>query len=225
MFKKKREEEKETKSKLLKEGWTPDLIEAVTLDSRMISRLGVHCQDFDIPIDGFVIQSLNFEVERRAYGFIRLVPNEHGVVDVPTVLHFFLPGDEQYSRYPDHESTGSIGRERQNRVYGSVVLDGRYLTQYALGKNDILPIFQVCLHLEDKEWSVVQGELEMSDKTTKPMIGIRIGLSEKVTEDLKVKNADEVSLLIHGIWFKQIKVYSAESLRQNKLFQGDVGGF
>lgn len=201
-------------------GWTPELVQAVFRYSSD-RRLGFPSNDFLILIDAVVLDSNNFEVERRAYGHLEADVGANCTnANIPVVVSFILD-DESNSwfraRLEDPEIAAVAG---QQHVYGKAILNGRYSRD---GNREIcMPVFEWNLYLSESEWKIFAEAARLAEKSNLLRLGVRIGLPNSVTEETVVNDSMNTRLLIHRIWITSTAVISAKGLQGNAAFLSDM---
>ncbi len=182
-------------------------------------------KDYEAVLDGYALESNNFDVERKAYGSIRLRVGERATeIDVPVVVYFVGEDDAGYNDFhPNMENDGLLSGDDQIRIFGKAILNGRY-TPRGAGEEDVLPVFEWHLYLRSREWLAISEVLDLSDSSRLPRIGVRIGLPKSVTNDSIVNDSLNSRLLIYRIWIDSAKAYSTERLNKNAAFRFDERG-
>ena len=213
---------KKTKSETvnLTAGWTLELIQAV-LRYPTDHGLGFPSNDFLILIDAFVLDSNNFEVERRAYGHLEVAVGANRTnANIPVVVSFVLDDELNSwfkSRLEDPEIATVAGLEY---VYGKAILNGRNSRD---GNREIcMPVFEWNLYLSEGEWKIVAEAARLAEKSNSLRLGVRIGLPHSVTEQTVVNDSMNTRLLIHRIWITSTAVISAKGLQSNAAFLSDM---
>ncbi len=180
-------------------GWTPELIQAVT-EYASDHGLGFPSKDYDVLVDGFVMETNNFQTKRKAYGRLALSVGEHAVeIHVPVVTYFILEGEEEYSYFQDRiHQPQIVQNHEQERIYGRAILNGRYVPK-AAGKEDLIPVFEWHLFLQSSEWHTVRDALQMCGPTSPMRLVIRVGMPKSITPETITKDSMNTRLLIHRI--------------------------
>ena len=204
----------------LTKGWTSELIQAIRRNPGDRG-LGIPSNDFIILIDAVVIDSNNFEVERRAYGHIELmVGAEWTNTRVPVVVSFILDEDLNArfnARLEDSEIVVVAGNKR---VYGKAILDGRISRDR--NREICTPVFEWNLHLAPTEWSVFAEAARLAEKSNSLRLGVRIGFPDSITEETIVNDSMNTRLLVHRIWITSTAIVSKSGLQGNAAFLSDM---
>lgn len=225
MFKKRDDQKTAETNALLKNGWDPQLIAALTKSAKQRG-LEVPSKDYATLLDGYALESNNFEIERRAYGSIRLHIGECAAdVDVPVVVYFVGEDDPDYNDFHPHtaKNSGLLSSDNQTRLFGKAILNGRNIPKGA-GKEDLLPVFEWHLYLRNREWLAMKEVLDLSDSRWLPNIGVRIGLPQGITNESIENDSMNSRLLIYRVWIDYVRVYSTERLNKNAAFMFDQPG-
>ncbi len=224
MFKKRDDQQAAEKAALLKSGWVPQLITPL-IEFASKRGLAVPSRDYETVLDGYAVESNNFDIERKGYGSIRLRVGERATeVDIPVVVYFVHEDDRGYQDFhPQITDCDVLGGAEQTRPFGKAILNGLYISA-GVGKEDLLPIFEWYLYLRRREWAAVKEVFELSDSRYLPRVGIRVGLPSNITNDSIVNDSMNSRLLVYRVWVDTVKVYSAERLNQNEAFKFDQSG-
>lgn len=202
-------------------GWSPELIFAL-MKHPSERGLGIPSKDYEIAIDGFVLDSNNFETERRAYSHLVLVVCDNlAPVSIPVVVNFVLEddGSPRFNARPEYSEISVASGT--GRVYGRAILNGRYI--HKDNSEICLPVFEWDLFLLKNEWGIVREALQLSGRSNSLRIGVRIGFPNSVTAETVANDSMNSRLLIHRIWVSSTTVISAGGLQENGAFLSDMG--
>lgn len=199
-------------------GWTPELCQAL-IKFPTDRGIGFPSKDYFVLVDGFLLESNNFEVERRAYSHLELrVGDSFTNADIPIVISVLIDAETR-SRFNERLSDTEVAG--QGRIYGKAILNGRYTGDW---KREIcVPVFEWELYLSESEWNTVQEAAHLAGKSNFLRIGVRIGIPASVTEQTVEDDSMNTRLLIHRIWITSAVVVSARGLQGNAAFKSDMG--
>lgn len=111
--------------------------------------------------------------------------------------------------------------QEQVKVYGRAILNGRYIPK-AAGKEDLIPVFEWHLFLEDSEWQTVRDALQMCESTGAMQLAVRVGMPESVTPETIENDSMNTRLLIYRVWVTTWAAFSKNELGKNIAWQYDV---
>lgn len=187
------------------------------------SGLGLPSKDYEILIDGFMLEANNFQTERKAYGQLALSVAEHAhQVNIPVVTYFVLEEEEDYSHFLQRiQQPKNVLSQEAERVCGRAILDGRYALNPA-GKEKLHPVFEWQLFLHKSEWHLVRDALQMSGPNGRMRLVVRIGIPESITPETIGKDSMNTRLLIYRVWITTWAAFSKNGLGKNIAFQLDL---
>jgi len=195
-------------------GWSTDLLDSF-IDRASDRGLGFRSKDYFVAIDGLRIEQNNSEIERKAYGTVTLRSKKDFSLhySLPVVIYFIV-GSADYHESFSPPTPNNPRRIEDVRPIGKAMLNG-------IGFSDVQPVLEWHLYPSNDEWSVFLDAFKLSTAGCPPVIGARIGLPESITPESIIDDGFYGRLLIYRLWFESEKVFCAESLKNNYMYQHD----
>ncbi len=207
------------------QGWSEYLLRQLV---RGTERFGCQIVDLYTEIHGQLLEIENTERRHVLYGGIVQFGESGARGLIPIAIHLVQEGASNYSNYEEHcASFSDVVLQEDERIFGSVVFDGRYQGRIGSKDEKLRPGLSMYLYLRSEERDIIQSALTMpnigsTDDMNRIILSVRAQVPDSFDQDISGAEPSPPRLPIIRFRMSALSSFADDVLKLNFMVEPEL---